>query len=154
MSLVVIAALLLAPPVQVKNDYRINQLRDLKKTTVKIGKHAFTCWIADDTSKRTEGMMFLTAKEVKPNEGMIFVHPNPQPLSFWMKNTLIGLDIAFIRKDGTIVSTHTMKPLDETGVPSGGPATYALEVKAGTFKKLGIKKGLKAKIDPKLVAKG
>lgn len=150
MSLTLLAALLLAPPLQVKNDYRLHQLRDLKKTTVKIGANAFACWIADDDSKRTEGMMFLTDREVKPNEGMIFVFPNEQPLSFWMKNTLIGLDIAYIAKTGTIVSTHTMKRLDETSVPSGGNAMYALEVKAGTFKRLGIKKGMKAKIDPKV----
>lgn len=139
---------------QAKNDYRLNQLRDLAKTTVKIGKHAFTCWVADNDSKRAEGMMFLTDKEVKPTEGMIFVFPNPQPLSFWMKNTLIDLDIAYIQRDGTIVSVHTMKRLRETSVPSGGPATFALEVKAGTFKRLGIKKGMKAKIDPKVKAKG
>ncbi len=126
------------------NPSRINQLYDLKTTTITIGPHKFKAWIMDDNSKRTEGMMFLTNAEFKDNETMLFVFPDEVERSFWMHNTLVDLDIAYIKKDGTLVSVHTMKALDETGVPSKGAAMYALEARAGLFKRLGIRAGMKA----------
>ncbi len=147
-----------APEAQVKqpkgfNSSRINQLYDLKTTTVTIGSHAFHSWVMDDESKRQEGMMFLKDSDYKDDQGMLFVFSDAQPRSFWMQNTLIDLDIAYIDTKGNIVSIHTMKRLDETGVPSGGDAMYALEAKPGIFKKLGIRAGMVAKIDPSVKAK-
>ncbi len=144
------------PVVQKKpghNEARIYQVYDLKKTQITIGKHKFSAWIMDDEPRRTEGMMFLTNKEVKDNEGMIFVFSDERDRSFWMHNTLIDLDIAYIRKDGTIVSVSKMKALDESGVPSNGPAMYAFEVKGGVFGKLGIRAGMKATFNPKPISK-
>lgn len=130
------------------NEARLHQLADLKTVKVTIGKHTFKAWVMDDDSKRAEGMMFVSKAEVPANFGMLFVFPDEAERSFWMRNTLIDLDIAYMRKDGTVVSVSTMKALDETGVPSKGPAMYALEVPGGTFKRLGIKPGAKATIDP------
>lgn len=130
------------------NDARIHQLYDLKTTKVTIGGHTFNSWVADEESAREEGMMFLEDKEVKATEGMLFVFPDEKDRSFWMKNTYIDLDIAYISKAGKVVSVKTMKAHDETGVPSDGPAMYALEVKAGTFKRAGIRKGMAATINP------
>jgi uncharacterized membrane protein (UPF0127 family) len=104
----------------------------------------------DTPTKRNEGMMFLRDKEVKLSEGMIFVFAEPQPLSFWMKNTYIPLDIAFIDKSGKILNVAQMKPLDESGTPSKGDALYVLEMKKGAFKKYGVKAGQKLAI-PKSV---
>lgn len=125
------------------NPKRIHQLKDLEVVTVKIGTQRFKAFVMDTPLKRQEGMMFLQDREVRANEGMLFAFPDSDDRSFWMQNTLIPLDIAYISKGKRIVSIHTMRPLDETGVPSAGPAMYALELKAGTFRKHGIKAGAK-----------
>lgn len=134
------------------NDARLHQLADLKTVKVTFGRHTFKAWVMDNDSKRAEGMMFLTKSEVPANHGMLFVFPDEAERSFWMRNTLIDLDIAYMRKDGTVVSVSTMKALDETGIPSKRPAMYALEVLGGTFKRLGIQAGAKATIDPPVKA--
>jgi len=130
------------------NDARIHQLYDLKVVKVTIGGHTFKSWVMDDDSSRSEGMMFLEDKDVKADQGMLFAFPDEIERSFWMKNTYIDLDIAYIAKNGKVVSVKTMKAHDEAGVPSEGAAMYALEVKAGTFKRAGIRKGMTATISP------
>lgn len=132
--------------VQGKNPKRIYQLSELKRTTIAVAGKKVQVWIMDTPSKRNEGMMFLKDGDVKPNEGMLFVFSYSQPLSFWMQNTLIPLDIAYIDAKGKILNTEQMKALDVTGVPSKGEALYALEMKKGAFKRLGIKAGAKAVI--------
>jgi hypothetical protein len=79
---------------------------------------------------------------VEPNKGMIFPQPRPQPASFWMKNTLIPLDIIFIRDDGTIarIEANTV-PLSEDPVPSGEPIVLVLELAGGRAAELGIAEG-------------
>jgi uncharacterized protein len=77
---------------------------------------------------------------------MLFVFDFEQPLSFWMKNTIIPLDIAYIRTDGTIVKTYTMAPLETRTYPSIERARYALEVQAGLLDELGIQAGHTAEI--------
>lgn len=106
-------------------------------------KHACTM------EQLSTGLMYI--KNLDENLGMLFVTREEQTLSFWMKNTYIPLDIAYINKDLEIVDIHTMKPLDITSVPSKYPASYALEVNAGYFKKHKIKIGDKIKINlPKI----
>ena len=78
--------------------------------------------------------------------GMLFVFEAEQPLAFWMLNTITPLDIAYIRTDGKLVKIHTMPPLTTQTFPSVEPARYALEVRAGTFAKLGIAEGDQAEI--------
>jgi len=133
-----------------RNPSRLYQLSELETTIVTIGKHKLKAWVMDTDSKRAEGMMFLQTKELKPDSAMLFVFPDEQERSFWMQNTYVALDIAYIAKSGKIVSAKPMKALDETGVPSDGPAMYALEMQQGAFKRLGIKAGMKAIIDPKV----
>lgn len=135
------------------NPSRIYQLKELATTVVTIGRHKLTAWVMDTDSKRAEGMMFLQTKELKPDAAMLFVFPDEQERSFWMQNTYVPLDIAYIAKTGKIVSAKSMKPLDETGVSSDAPAMYVLEMQQGAFKRLGIKAGMKAIIDPKVKSK-
>lgn len=145
------------PAVQGKQDEyphvqnRVYQLKDLERTTCKIdGKHKFNVWIMDSNGKRMEGMMRLKDEHVKSTDGMVFVFPDSDYRGFWMKNTLIPLDIAYVNEHFKIVNVATMKALDENTTPSTGPAMYVLEFKAGTFKKLGIKAGMKVEFGKKL----
>ncbi|MCU0317684.1 MAG: DUF192 domain-containing protein [Fimbriimonadaceae bacterium] len=124
---------------------RIFQLADLQTTTVTIdGKHKFRLWVMDSFSKRQEGMMFLLNSDFKDDQGMLFVFMRAEPQRFWMKNTLVDLDIAYIGSDKTINTILTMKALDTiTDYSANRPSQYVIEVRAGLFGKLGIKQGMK-----------
>lgn len=95
--------------------------------------------IADSEAERRRGLMERTA--LADNAGMLFVFEQERQLSFWMKNTIIPLSIAYIDAGGRIVDIQDMQPLDETSHPSDGPAQYALEVNQGFFEENGIEVG-------------
>jgi uncharacterized protein len=95
--------------------------------------------IADTPAQQEYGLMGRTA--LAADSGMLFVFDQDQPLSFWMKDTLIPLSIAFINSEGIIVDIQDMQPLDETPHASAAPATYALEVNQGFFAANGIQVG-------------
>ena len=83
----------------------------------------------------------MFVRSLAPNRGMIFPYDPPQSVAFWMRNTLIPLDMVFIRADGTIARIATAKPLDETPVPSGEPIAAVLEIAGGRAAELGIAAG-------------
>lgn len=86
--------------------------------------------IADTESERTIGMMHR--RSAPDTQGMLFIFDEEEPRSFWMHNTLVGLDIMYIRKDGTIESiAKYCVPKSDKSIPSKGPATYVLEVIEG-----------------------
>jgi uncharacterized membrane protein (UPF0127 family) len=101
--------------------------------------HRFTVEVARSPQQQQTGLMFR--RSLGPNEGMIFPYPAPQELAFWMKNTLIPLDMIFIRSDGTIARISTAKPLDLTPMPSGEPVSAVLELRGGRAAELGIREG-------------
>src|SRR5947209_4753066 len=76
--------------------------------------HPFTVEVAATPEQQERGLMFV--RSLPPNRGMIFPYNPPQDVSFWMKNTLIPLDIIFIRSDGSILRIANAKPLDETAL--------------------------------------
>ena len=80
-------------------------------------------------------------RSVAPDRGMIFPYDPPQNVAFWMQNTLIPLDMIFIRADGRIARIATAKPLDLTSVPSGEPVAAVLEIRGGRAAQLGIRPG-------------
>ncbi len=80
-------------------------------------------------------------RSIAPDHGMIFPYDPPQEVSFWMENTLIPLDIVFIRSDGTIVRITNAKALDRTPLPAGEPVALVLEIGGGRAAQLGIKEG-------------
>jgi uncharacterized protein len=81
-------------------------------------------------------------KELPEGQGMLFDFEREQPVSFWMHNTYISLDMIFIRGDGRILSiAENTEPMSDRLVPSGGPVRAVLEVIAGTAGKLGIAPG-------------
>jgi len=134
-----------------------NELDKLGTTTIMIKDHPFRLWIADDTDEQTRGLMFITTEQMAPlpegdDRGMIFVFSHEQPLSFWMRNTIIPLDIAYLDKDGIVVAIHTMAPLDERlgQYASGRPAKYAIEVNADRFDQIGLEPGDKIEIPASL----
>ncbi|MBU2930226.1 DUF192 domain-containing protein [Winogradskyella psychrotolerans] len=86
--------------------------------------------IADDEYTTQTGLMYRTKLET--NHGMLFIFPNVQMRSFYMKNTKIPLDIIYIDDDLSIVSFQkNAKPMDETSLPSEAPAKYVLEINGG-----------------------
>ena len=97
--------------------------------------------VADDLAEQAQGLMDRTA--LGESRGMLFVYPEEHELSFWMKNTLIPLSIAFIDSEGRIIDIQAMKPLDDEPphYVSAEPAQYALEVDQGFFEKSGVKVG-------------
>ncbi len=103
------------------------------------GEHRFTVEVAATPEQQERGLMFV--RSLAPDRGMIFPYDPPQQVSFWMKNTLIPLDMIFIRADGTIARIATAKPLDETPVPGGEPIAAVLEIAAGRAAELGIRAG-------------
>jgi len=103
------------------------------------GDHAFVMELAGTPAQQERGLMFR--RSLAPNEGMLFPYSPPQPVAFWMRNTLIPLDMIFVRPDGTIARIAAAKPLDETTVPSGEPVSMVMEIRGGRAAELGIKAG-------------
>lgn len=100
----------------------------------------FTVEIADTDPTRERGLMFR--QRLPENRGMLFDFGAPRPVSMWMKNTYIPLDMLFIRTDGTIayIAENTVpKSLDTIGITE--PVLAVLELAGGTTKKLGIRTG-------------
>lgn len=104
------------------------------------GPQRFKVELADTDASRSRGMMFRTS--MAPDAGMLFDFKQEQMASFWMRNTLLPLDMLFIRADGTILNIHQRAiPHDESGINSTGPVRAVLEVNGGTVSRLGIKAG-------------
>ncbi len=100
----------------------------------------FKVEIADDDAERQHGLM--GRKSLAPDRGMLFDFQEEREQSFWMKNTLIPLDIIYIAEDGTIVSIAAMTtPMSEQSIPSNGPASGVLEIAGGRAGELGIAPG-------------
>ena len=95
--------------------------------------------IADTDAERQRGLMGRTS--LGQDRGMLFVFDSEQTLSFWMKNTLIPLSVAYINSKGRIIDIQDMQPLDETSHPAAEPAQYALEVNQGYFAERGVEVG-------------
>jgi uncharacterized membrane protein (UPF0127 family) len=102
--------------------------------------------IADDLPEQTRGLMERTA--LAEDRGMLFVFSDEEVRSFWMKNTLIPLSIAYMDSDGRIVDLQDMKPLDDDPphYVSAEPARYALEVNQGFFEEHGVRVGDSAEL--------
>ena len=97
-------------------------------------------YIADTPAKRTQGLMHVT--DLHENEGMLFIFNRPRHVSMWMKNTLISLDILFIKLDGTIAHVQdNTQPLSLESVTSHHKVKWVLELNAGVAGKLNLKLG-------------
>jgi uncharacterized membrane protein (UPF0127 family) len=101
--------------------------------------HLFTVAVAGTPEQQERGLMFV--RSLGADQGMIFPYDPPQNVAFWMRNTLIPLDMVFIREDGTIARIVTAKALDETPISAGEPVAAVLELRGGRAAELGIGEG-------------
>ena len=110
-----------------------------------IGGEIFRIEVARDSQERSQGLM--NRESLDPDAAMLFVFQEEAYRSFWMKNTLIHLDILFLDSSGVVVDVQTMSP--QIGVPdsqltryrSAAPARYAVEMNAGLANELGVERG-------------
>ena len=105
-----------------------------------------TIQIADNNDERAEGLMWR--RYMPENEGMLFIFDDEEPLTFWMKNTYIPLDMVFADKSGNIVSIYPeATPLSEASISSVEPAQYVVEANGGFCAKYGINVGDKIEFE-------
>lgn len=112
------------------------------------GKHQVDAEIASTREQRTRGLMWRT--ELAVGTGMLFIFDRDDSLSFWMKNTLIPLDMVFISSDLTIVGIVEQaepKTLSPRTPGNGVLSQYVLEVPSGWTAKIGLKRGLKVTLE-------
>ena len=126
----------------------LSRLDEMETVDLEIKGQSFRCWIADNDETREAGLMYVSADQVATmpdgtHRGMLFVFPSDNPAyhGFWMKNTIIPLDIAFVRANGMIVTIRTMAPHDLRHTSPTAPYRYAIEVSANLFKNLDIREG-------------
>jgi len=120
--------------------------------TIQAPNEKLTLEIADTAATREYGLMFRTG--LAPHAGMIFVFSGDERQGFWMKNTMIPLDMLFVRANGTIDSIAADVPAESAQTPGeeirrDGYGKYVIELAAGEAKRAGLHPGLKLTI-PKL----
>lgn len=144
---------------RVTSDDDADALPPLDRTDLTIGDRTFSLEIADEMASRTRGMMGRTS--IPENEGMVFVFPDVDLRSFWMKNCLTDMDIMYLDPFGRITAWHemTVEPPrgdDESefayelrlpGYPSVLPAQFAIEFAPGTIRSLGLGVGDRVDLD-------
>ena len=114
----------------------------LTVTTPGGSAHAFRVEVARTQQEQAKGLMFRTA--MGPDEGMVFPYTPPQSVAFWMKNTVLALDIVFVGADHRVVNiAANATPYSEQSLPSAAPVSGVLELNAGRAKELGIVAGSK-----------
>ncbi|MEQ1901529.1 MAG: DUF192 domain-containing protein [Devosia sp.] len=104
------------------------------------GDYTFFVEVADTEKSRSYGLM--NRASLAPDRGMLFDYGREQLAQFWMKDTLIPLDMVFASADGTVRTIHeNARPLDLTGIPSEVPVRFVLEIKGGRSAEIGLKPG-------------
>lgn len=104
------------------------------------GQARFTVELADDAEERGRGLMHVP--EMAQSRGMLFLYDAPGNVTFWMKNTLIPLDMIFVGEDGVVTRVHENAiPLDETTIDGGGGVIAVLEINGGLSERFGIAPG-------------
>lgn len=104
------------------------------------GRHEFRVWVADSPPRRASGLMFV--ERLETGTGMLFLYGDPQPVSMWMKNTLIPLDMLFVAADGRITRVaRQARPLTLRTISSLGLVTAVIEIGGGEAQRLGIEPG-------------
>jgi uncharacterized membrane protein (UPF0127 family) len=102
--------------------------------------HKIDVWIADNDARRARGLMYV--ESLADDAGMLFIYPQPQPISMWMKNTHLSLDMVFVSANGRVhrIVTNT-KPMSLDTISSDGTVLAVIELKAGSAARLNIRPG-------------
>ena len=121
------------------------------KPWVEIGGERFQVEVARDDRARAQGLMFR--ESMPAGDGMLFIHEGEEWLAYWMKNTLIPLDILYFDADRRLVTQQRYVPPCRPGgtcpsYPSGAPARYVLELNAGQAERLGLQAGTVLEFGP------
>ncbi|OIP85383.1 MAG: hypothetical protein AUK37_04245 [Rhodobacterales bacterium CG2_30_65_12] len=104
------------------------------------GAARFSVELADDRAEQERGLMFR--ENLPASQGMLFVYPRPGAPAFWMRNTLIPLDMLFLTPEGIVQYLHPMAiPGDETPIRGGDGVLAVLEIKGGLAAMIGIQPG-------------
>lgn len=104
------------------------------------GPVRFNVEIADDPAERARGLMFR--ESLADDHGMLFHFQRPERASFWMRNTVISLDIIFIGLDGRILNiAERTTPYSEASIPAAGLTRGVLEIRGGRAAELNIRPG-------------
>ncbi len=104
------------------------------------GKAQFRVEVADDADERAQGLMHR--ETMSPGAGMLFVFERTGSVSFWMKNTLIPLDMLFMNEQGVVTHIHeNAVPHDITPILGGSSVRYVLEINGGLSQAIGITSG-------------
>ena len=141
-AIIAALALYLAMPVATSADSRAMRLPTDPVPLVvstSAGERKFTIEIADDDSERSKGLMFR--ETMADDHGMLFVFGQTRPVSFWMKNTPMALDLLFIAEEGRISDILPGEPLSTAAISPGEPVRFVLELKRGTAERYGIRRG-------------
>jgi hypothetical protein len=101
--------------------------------------------IAETSMELETGLKYV--RHLPEMTGMLFKFQSPKVLSFWMAETYLPLDIAFVDHEGMVVKTERMIPLSLRSVTSGRPCVMAIEAMPGTFARAGCEVGRKIKVD-------
>jgi len=127
-------ALLVAMPLAACSD----ESRLVLKTAS--GDHTFTVEVVDTPESRARGLMYR--QELADDAGMLFDFQSEHPVSFWMQNTFIPLDMIFIGADGLVKTIYVnARPHDTTSIPSQVPVQYVLEIPGGRSEEIGLEPG-------------
>lgn len=104
------------------------------------GEARFSVEVVDTPETRAQGLMFR--ESLARSAGMLFVYDAPTNASFWMRNTLIPLDMLFVDPEGAVTHIHhEARPLDETPIPGGDNILFVLEINGGLARAIGIQVG-------------
>ena len=110
------------------------------------GQAHFTVEVAADQAAREKGLMFRD--HMASSAGMVFVYQAPNHARFWMKNTLIPLDMIFADETGLVTVVHSdAVPQDLTPIDGGEGVMYVLEINGGLAKRIGIAAGAEMRFD-------
>ncbi|MEJ2604983.1 MAG: DUF192 domain-containing protein [Gammaproteobacteria bacterium] len=108
--------------------------------------HRLTVWLALNQAQRARGLMYV--RELADDQGMLFLYPGERRVSMWMKNTLIPLDMVFIRDDGTIANiARETTPLSLESVYAAEPVASVLELNGGAAARFGLGPGRRVFVD-------
>ena len=125
-----------------------DQPQRLPTATIRVGQVSLVVEVADEEPERQKGMMFR--RRVADDEAMLFVFEREANVHFWMKNTPVDLDIAYIASDGTITQIERLTAHNLDAVYSREPVRFALEVPAGWFARHGVGAGTEVAIPPEV----